>query len=134
MSGGSYNYLCHAAGDAHDLTGKSSELEPMAARLEGLGYHRAAADTRALVEVIRALETLSAPLANCWENIEWWDSCDRGEDDARKAAQAYEDACEPATKNALLAHLNGVIADAQERIAAAEAAQRGLTIRETSNA
>lgn len=93
MSGGSYNYLCWAR-DLEDLNGKRDTLREMADRLAGLGYAQdAAAETEELLVMLQQWEVRAtvraARLAEVWKAVEWWDSCDSGEDDVRGALAAY---------------------------------------------
>jgi hypothetical protein len=86
MSGGSFNYLCHAAGDAAELAVRRQELEDMAIALEALDDGKAAA--RATRDVIRALATvdrLSADLDGPWQALEWWYSNDYSKRQAHEA-------------------------------------------------
>lgn len=90
MSGGSYNYLYIAAG-SRDLAQRYDDLVEMRDRLNSIAPgSRAATDTAALVAAIDDLGARSAPLADVWREIEWWDSCDGSEDQARAAVAAYE--------------------------------------------
>lgn len=83
MSGGSYNYLYWQVGE---LGGHRGELEAMATRLEGLPYAAdAAAATRRILEAIS-----DEKLAKVWRSVEWWDSGDYDEDQAREAVAEYE--------------------------------------------
>lgn len=95
MSGGSYNYLCWH----HDgLAAQHDDVANMAYRLEGLGYAaEPAADTRRVLELldqanktVQEAEKVAARLTDVWHAIEWWDSCDWGEDQAREAIAAYQ--------------------------------------------
>jgi hypothetical protein len=94
MSGGSYNYLCFAA-DLYDLAQKREDLEAMHDRLAALPWARTAADETA--RILAALDRLDSRIRNSpelrevWRAIEWWDSCDTGEDQARDALRKYED-------------------------------------------
>lgn len=93
MSGGSYDYLCDAAGDVEDLGRKVFRLREMAARLDGIDADgHAACDTREVLAIIAALEHASKRLREVWRAVEWWDSCDIGEDQAMKALVEYEQA------------------------------------------
>jgi hypothetical protein len=86
MSGGSYNYLCFQ--DALDL----ADLENMARRLAELAPGSAAArDTAKLAELLRR-DVTTDPLREAWRCVEWFDSGDYGEDQARAAIEAYEKA------------------------------------------
>lgn len=95
MSGGSYNYLCHA-GDLDGLWAKRGSLDEMAERLAGLGYARdAALETEELVTLLRQWDVRATArisrLAGVWKAIEWWDSCDYGEDDVRETLAQYRE-------------------------------------------
>lgn len=67
MSGGSFNYLCW-----HDVTTHFQFLE-MAKFLESQGAYDAAAATMAFV--CREDD----PIRELWRAVEWWQSCDTGE-------------------------------------------------------
>jgi len=93
MSGGSYNYLCHAF-DLDDLLSSRGSLREMADRLAGLGYAEdAAKETEELLILLNQwsvrAEVRRNRLAKVWKAVEWWDSCDSGEDDVREALAAY---------------------------------------------
>ncbi|MEV4033408.1 hypothetical protein [Streptomyces umbrinus] len=88
MSGGSYNYLhTHAGG----LEAQRGEIEEMRDRLDGLasdglpGAAEAASQTRAILQHFDQAEELAQGLSGVWRAVEWWDSCDGGEDDVREA-------------------------------------------------
>lgn len=87
MSGGSYDYLyTKDIGEALD----SQSLQRMADRLAGLGYaNDAATETASLLELKREAEGRMARLKYLWEAVEWWDSCDWGEDEFREALEEY---------------------------------------------
>ncbi len=97
MSGGSYDYLCHKGVD--ELIGSSHDqanLEAMAMRLVGLGYAEdAARETEELLLILRQatvrLQTRLDRLSGIWKAIEWWDSCDSGEDEVHVALQKYRE-------------------------------------------
>lgn len=93
MSGGSYNYLCHAF-DLDDLLERRHSLREMADRLAGLGYAEdAAKETEELLVLLNQwcvrAEVRRNRLADVWKAVEWWDSCDSGEDDVREALAKY---------------------------------------------
>ncbi|MDH6610315.1 hypothetical protein M2164_005950 [Streptomyces sp. SAI-208] len=93
MSGGSYNYL-YGAVDLEDLQAQRHNLEDMAQRLAGLGYAQdAARETEELIVLLRQWEIRAAVrlkrLADVWHAVEWWDSCDSGEDAVREALAKY---------------------------------------------
>lgn len=93
MSGGSYNYLCHTW-DLDKLLQHESDLEAMSARLAGLGYATdAARETEELILLLRQwrnrADTRLDRLRDVWKAVEWWDSCDWGEDQVREALVEY---------------------------------------------
>lgn len=93
MSGGSYNYLCDSW-DIDDLISKRGDLEQMSARLAGLGWAEdAARETEELLVMLRQweirAETRIKRLRDVWKAVEWWDSCDYGEDQVREALAEY---------------------------------------------
>lgn len=93
MSGGSYNYLCEVQ-DLEDLRSRRYDLEEMASRLAGLGYAQdAARETEELLLLLRQWEVRATArivrLADVWKAVEWWDSCDSGEDNVREALTKY---------------------------------------------
>lgn len=81
MSGGSYNYLCHA--EADNVLSRTGDLQSMADRLDGV-CPEAAAETRALFDgpwsLKAELEKRLARLTDLWHDVEWRDSCDYGDD------------------------------------------------------
>ncbi len=99
MSGGSYNYLAFAS-DLEDLLSKRRDMEAMADRLDGLserefpGSTAAARMTRELLLRIQTWESHAAAsasiLSGVWKGVEWWDSCDWGEDEVRAVLATYE--------------------------------------------
>lgn len=93
MSGGSYEYLCWAD-DLDRLLEKQHHLEAMADRLAGLGYaDDAAAETTDLLLTLREWQVRARAhverLSDVWKAIEWWDSCDWGEERVHEALTAY---------------------------------------------
>lgn len=93
MSGGSYNYLCHKF-DTQDLLNATEELRQMSDRLAGLGYAQdAAQETEQLLLTLRQVQNrvsaIQQRLAPVWRAIEWWDSCDSGEDGVKAALARY---------------------------------------------
>lgn len=90
MSGGSYNYLYAWT---EDLQTRRSDLEDMARRLEGLAWAGpAAAETRRILRLLNEAEAAAQTLSDAWRAIEWWDSCDWGEDKARRDVEPYRPA------------------------------------------
>lgn len=93
MSGGSFNYLCHTW-DLNDITSKLGDLEDMATALAGLDYAQdAARETEELLVLIRQWQVRTGVrlqrLTPVWKAMEWWRSCDSGEDAFREALAAY---------------------------------------------
>jgi hypothetical protein len=99
VSGGSYNYLCFAE-DVADLAEKRAELEQMHDRLAALPWARTAADETA--RLMAALDRIDSRVRNSkelrevWRAVEWWDSCDYSEKQAREAVRDYDDLIAPA--------------------------------------
>lgn len=92
MSGGSYNYLCHA--EAETLVNYTVELQEMADRLAGLGYaDDAARETQELLLTIRQcqnrIKSIADRMSGVWRAVEWWDSCDTSEDSVKSALEKY---------------------------------------------
>lgn len=124
MSGGSYNYLCWH----HDgLAAQRSDVEDMADRLDGLGYAAGpAADTRRVLELLnearnteREAEKIADRLQDVWHAIEWWDSFDWSEHQAREKIAAYqgEDATNVAAARQLRAELEKALGLLDEGVA-----------------
>lgn len=96
MSGGSYDYLCYRD-SLRDLAGEVDQLERMRDRLIGLGYAEdAAAETEDVLAILRQTEVRVAVRAkrlhDVWHAVEWWDSCDYGEDQVKQALEDYRNA------------------------------------------
>lgn len=92
MSGGSYDYICFASAD--DLLAKKIEIQEMADRLAELGYAEdAAKETMALLLTLRQFENrikaMQERLSGVWKAVEWWDSCDSGEDRVHEELKKY---------------------------------------------
>ncbi len=93
MSGGSYNYLCHAF-DLDDLLKQQSALREMADRLAALGYAQdAAAETEDLLAMLRQWQIRAdvrlKRLSGVWKAVEWTDSCDWPPSSISEALKAY---------------------------------------------
>lgn len=93
MSGGAFNYLCYE-NDLEGLLGKVHDLSDMTDALAHLGYAAdAAQETASLLAHIRAtnarVEASSRRLTEVWKAMEWWKSCDWGEDAVRQALADY---------------------------------------------
>jgi len=93
MSGGSHDYLCFAD-DVYELARKREALERMADDLSVLPWAAtAAAETQRLLGALRRLDSFvrsSKPLRDVWYAVEWWQSGDYSEAQAREAAREYE--------------------------------------------
>jgi hypothetical protein len=94
MSGGSYNYLCGK--DQGSIIDYQDELEKMSNRLAGLGYAvDAAKETEELILIIRQFLNRAGAridrLSAVWKAVEWWDSCDWGEEELKEALTRYRE-------------------------------------------
>jgi len=92
MSGGSYDYL--SSKDVADLLQAQETIQNMADRLAGLGYAQdAAKETQELLLTLRQFDNrisaMQNRLSNVWHAVEWWDSCDSGEDGVKNALEKY---------------------------------------------
>lgn len=93
MSGGSFNYLCHTW-DLDALIGKLGDLEDMSRALAAVGYAKdAARETEELLVILRQWEVQAGVrldrLREVWKAMEWWQSCDYGEDQFKEALAEY---------------------------------------------
>lgn len=96
MSGGSFNYLCEAW-DLDEIIGKLGDLQDMSHALAALGYAQdAARETEELLVILRQWQVQTEVRLNrlrgVWKAMEWWRSCDWGEDDFQKALAEYRGA------------------------------------------
>ena len=92
MSGGSFEYLCYK--DIDELFNVESSVEDMADALADLGYAEDAARATMdlLLEIRRSrvhLQAMKDKLEPIWKSMEWWHSCDTGEDDFKKTLDEY---------------------------------------------
>lgn len=88
MSGGSFNYLYTRV---RSLGEQRHDLESMALVLERQPWGGdAAIATRRCLTLIDEAEALAQTLEDVWYAVEWWQSGDKGRDDARKAVEAYQ--------------------------------------------
>jgi hypothetical protein len=93
VSGGSYNYLCF---HTDNLTEYSGDLDEMVERLNGLPWAAdAAAATRRVQELLDEAEKAAEALSDVWRAVEWWDSCDWGEDQVREELDEWRAKCSP---------------------------------------
>ena len=91
MSGGSFNYLyCK---DADELFNCISDLVDMADVLLKYDCPDIAKDTRRLIEYIKSahirIEVLREQLSPIFRAVEYYESCDIGEDSLRQAIEKY---------------------------------------------
>ena len=87
MSGGSYNYLCY---NTDELTSHRGSLKAMAERLAALGWAPEAAEaTQRLIDDLDRVAAAAEALKDVWHAVEWWDSCDYGEDQVREEIDRY---------------------------------------------
>ena len=91
MSGGSFDYLyCK---ETPELMSKVDYIEEMADILARKGYCDVAIDMSRLVEYIKSAEVritvLSGQLKDIMKAVEWYESCDIGEDGLEKAIEKY---------------------------------------------
>lgn len=95
MSGGSYNYLCHAFPE--DLSTRMEDIAAVAKRLhqyadEGTPHARLAARaTEDVLATLRVAGVLADRMNEVWHAIEWRDSCDYGDDDVVEALASWAD-------------------------------------------
>lgn len=89
MSGGSYEYL-YSAAENDTLESHREELERMRARLAELGATRAAWRTGEVIRLLDAAKADARQLEQVWHAVEWWDSCDWGEEQVREVLGNYE--------------------------------------------
>jgi hypothetical protein len=96
VSGGSYDYL-YAKDFWLNVPG---ELQEMADRLTGLGFHDAAVETNQFRLELQAanarIEAHQKRLADVWKAVEWTDSSDWGPDSIDRAIAAYRGEKTPA--------------------------------------
>lgn len=98
MSGGSFNYAS-AASDLEDLVDKQTDVHRLADELVRLAASKmpeasgAADEALTLLADLRAFEIRTKVhlrrLRPVFHAIEWWRSCDWGEEDVRKAVASY---------------------------------------------
>lgn len=96
MSGGSYDYLFMKDPDELLHSHHQENIESMAARLAGLGYAQdAALETENVLLILRQFEVRMRArldrLSGVWKAVEWWDSCDSGEDSVKEALARYRE-------------------------------------------
>jgi len=92
MSGGSYNYLCHAS-CLDELLGQAGDLEAMANRLAELGAKDASRETWDLILSMRVWEsktrTIMDRLADVFRSVEWLDSGDYSMEQVEESLAKY---------------------------------------------
>lgn len=92
MSGGSFDYLCSK--DIEELLANPWQLEDMYQAIAKLGYAPdAARETEELRLTLLAAKTrfdvVLERMRPIWKAMEWWQSCDWGEDDFKEALAEY---------------------------------------------
>lgn len=93
MSGGSLNYLCYTETNELFEWGKVLDMEKAEHLLIQKGYIDIARDVRRLIEYIKTAENrvgiLFENLKDVFHAVEWYESCDIGEDSLQKALEKY---------------------------------------------
>jgi len=90
MSGGSFDYLGSWGGDVEEMAKRRLVIGYMADRLESMDDGKLAARlTRDVNRLLLGAERLGEQLSDVWHAIEWWQSCDYGEDQARAALARF---------------------------------------------
>ena len=79
MSGGSYNYLCHA--DSSDIGNSTEDLQKMSNRLIELGFPDVATDTQSVLNHLKEISNIIDKISEVWKSVEWMDSGDWGIED-----------------------------------------------------
>lgn len=92
MSGGSYNYLCHA--HAGEIFNHESDIESMADRLKPI-CPEAAAKTRAIMAKRAEVQAMIDEMTDLWRAVEWTDSCDCSESDLVEAIEKWKAKVKP---------------------------------------
>ena len=87
MSGGSYSYLCFK--DSSDIGQNMGDLEAMARRLDEMGHHVIAADSREVRAMLDVVQARLTRMHDVWHAVEWRDSGDYGADQAEEACALY---------------------------------------------
>lgn len=92
MSGGSFNYLCHATPD-EILVGKRQDLAEMVAALSVSGAVDAAKETETIGLILNHFEARIQArmdrLSGVWKAMEWWRSGDWTEAQFKEALAEY---------------------------------------------
>lgn len=91
MSGGSYDYLyCK---EPEELFSRVEYIEDMSELALRLGYKDIALDLTRLAEYIKSanirVSVLHAQLRGVMRDLEWYDSCDIGEDTLKEHIEKY---------------------------------------------
>lgn len=91
MSGGSYDYLyCK---EPEELFSRVEYIEDMSELALRLGYKDIALDLTRLAEYIKSanirVSVLHAQLRGVMHDLEWYDSCDIGEDTFKERIEKY---------------------------------------------
>ena len=91
MSGGSFNYLyCK---EPADMMNEVTTIEDMSESCIRMGYADIAKDLTRLAEYIKSayirIEVLTEQLSEVMRAVEWYQSCDIGEESLAKAIEKY---------------------------------------------
>lgn len=94
VSGGSFDYLCHAFVEDLLRGDRDDQLDRMQAALADVpwGAEAAAATAELIAEIDVARARVAARfdrLKDVWKGVEWWRSGDWGEDQAREEAEKF---------------------------------------------
>lgn len=97
MSGGSFNYLCHA--DPAELFNRTSDIERMVEELAKLGFKDAAQETETIKLIAHHFQVLMQARLNrlspVWKAVEWYRSCDWSLDSVNDAIEKYREPAQP---------------------------------------
>lgn len=91
MSGGSFNYLCHAAQWYELGSERDQDIRDMLKALTEYGneaFPAVVATAQVLAKFAEARK-LAAELADVWQAVEWHHSCDWSEDQVLEALTKY---------------------------------------------
>lgn len=91
MSGGSFDYLYSKS--ASELMNRTADIGDMADELMRLGYEPEARDVLRLYEYVRSakirIEVLKEQLEDVMHDVEWYESCDIGEETLKETIEKY---------------------------------------------
>lgn len=89
MSGGSYEYLCHADSSDIGSWNRTENLKLMIERLKELGYDDVANESQSIFDDLARLDEKVKKLSDVWQSVEWVDSCDWGKESIDEAVKTY---------------------------------------------